>query len=153
MGLPDKKAGVQEMDEESAFKELLKLQHHELDDLNARQAFSIIKMNEGDTVMPTPYRCYREAPDDINVYTDGSWLLPLKQFLGLGGAGVWWPKRVISTPSEGSDCHKIPLSSAEAEIAQYRQHSGGAMSFGALASLCGEVIDKPHATLMLKKTI
>ncbi len=58
--------------------------------------------------MAMPYKCSLAAPETINVFTDGSWLLPLTQFLGLGGAGVWWPARQLQ---------KRPLSHAELDLA------------------------------------
>ena len=86
------------------------------DGLNARQTFRAIKydINEDSNVIPEP--CNEPAPPDINVYTDGSWLNPLKQYLGLGGAGVWWPKRL-------TEHH--PISSAEDEIAYAIPMDGG----------------------------
>ena len=51
--------------------------------------------------MQLPHECSLPAPEDINVFTDGSWLYPLKQFLGMGGAGVWWPGRVLQTHIDG----------------------------------------------------
>ena len=56
---------------------------------NAGQVFQILKQAGDEPIMPTPDYCHVSAPDQINVYTDGSWLFPLKKFLGLGGAGVW----------------------------------------------------------------
>ena len=52
---------------------------------NARQSFEAIKVAKGEPHLPLPYKCRRTPPDNINVYTDGSWTNPLKQFLGLGG--------------------------------------------------------------------
>ena len=40
--------------------------------LNARQTFQFLKQSGGDTLLITPPACWLEAPDDINVYTDGS---------------------------------------------------------------------------------
>ncbi len=60
---------------------------------NARQCFEAVKAAKDKPHLPMPYRCRLDAPPDINVYTDGSWIHPLKQFLGIGGAGVWWPGR------------------------------------------------------------
>ena len=57
--------------------------------------------------MPFPRSCVEHAPESINVYSDGSWLFPLRQFLGLGGAAVVWPRRDLQTQ---------PLSQAEIEL-------------------------------------
>ena len=64
--------------------------------------------------MPTPHRCVFRAPEEINVYTDGSWVHPLKQYLGIGGAGVWWPGRSLTRSETG--LNYIPLSSGECEM-------------------------------------
>ena len=90
---------------------------------NARQAFLISKTDVNDTIMPLPVKCHRRAPDDINVYTDGSWVNTLKQYLGLGGAGVWWPKRSITRDEPGM--HWLPVSIGEAMLAHHEQESEG----------------------------
>ena len=59
----------------------------------ARQVFAALKGNANQPIMPIPVRCTLPAPDAINVYTDGSWQFPLRQYFALGGAGVWWPSR------------------------------------------------------------
>ncbi len=46
---------------------------------NARVVFQNIKGDLPEAFLATPWRCYVDAPDTINVYTDGSWLNPLKQ--------------------------------------------------------------------------
>ena len=68
-----------------------------------------------------PYKCHLPAPKDINVYTDGSWIHPLKQFLGMGGAGVWWPNRNPDI--------RHRLSTSEQELAYYQVLEGGVMLF------------------------
>ncbi len=83
-----------------------------VEQVNARQAFEAIKANKEPPHMPLPYQCQRQAPEDINVYTDGSWIHPLRQFLGIGGAGVWWPGRNPAV------CHR--LSQAEEDLAYHR---------------------------------
>ena len=56
----------------------------------AKLVFQHIK-NAGQTAphMPLPCNCSRPPPNKANVYSDGSWKIPTKRFLGLGGAGVW----------------------------------------------------------------
>ena len=76
-----------------------------------------------------PYRCHRAPPVDINVYSDGSWIYPLKQFLGMLGAGVWWPNR--------DPAKKHRLSQAERELAYHRQYHDGAMLFTPIGGFGG----------------
>ena len=59
--------------------------------MNARQAFSVFSTKPGISIMPLPKWCDTDAPVEINVYTDGSWVIPQKKFLACGGAGVLWP--------------------------------------------------------------
>ncbi len=66
---------------------------------------------------------------DINVYTDGSWINPLEQYLGLGGAGVWWPNR--------HPTHYHRLSQAECELAHYQAMKGGLMLYTPLGGYSG----------------
>ncbi len=76
-----------------------------------------------------PYRCRRPAPADINVYTDGSWVNPLQQYLGLGGAGVWWPGR---DPNEYQR-----LSPGEKEISHWRVYPDGLMLYTPIGGYSG----------------
>ncbi len=76
-----------------------------------------------------PYRCHRAPPADINVYTDGSWVYPLKQFLGVGGAGIWWPNR------DPAKEHR--LSNAEKELAYHKQYQDGAMLYTPIGGFGG----------------
>ncbi len=82
---------------------------------------SVFKNSRSPPHLALPYRCTLHAPREINVYTDGSWVHPLKQFLGLGGAGVWWPGRNPSIQ------HR--LSQAETDLAYYKQFPEGTMLF------------------------
>ena len=91
--------------------------------LSARQAFQLLKQGDGDTVMPTPHHCRSTAPIEINVFTDGSWLHPLKQYLGLGGAGIWWPKRKLEKGDLDTTCQ--PLSIAEESMAHVQSCEEG----------------------------
>ena len=106
-------------------------------EINARQAFGKFKHEQAaDATMPMPYRCTANAPDQINVYTDGSWLFPLKQFLGLGGAGVWWPKRTIDREEE-LDNKYLPLSDAEKELALHEQGQDGLRVYTEIGGYAG----------------
>ena len=86
--------------------------------------------------MPMPCKCELNAPDQINVYTDGSWLFPLKQFLGLGGAGVWWPKRTIIR-NEALDNTYHPLSDAEDDLAYCEQGEDGLRIYTKIGGYAG----------------
>ncbi len=84
---------------------------------NARQAFTNAKNNKQPPHFALPHKCYARAPNEINVYSDGSWLFPLNQYLGLGGAGVWWPGRNINISHRPSP--------AERELGYHTQHEEG----------------------------
>ena len=43
--------------------------------------------------MPVPERTDEDAPEDTNVYSDGSLLNPRVQHYAVGGAGIWHPGR------------------------------------------------------------
>ena len=96
--------------------------------LNARQTFMLLKENKQTPHIPMPYRCKLHAPQEINVFTDGSWLFPLKQFLGLGGAGVWWPGRKL---------RGHPLSEPEIELAYVTEHDRGIRLFTRIGGFAG----------------
>ncbi len=96
---------------------------------NARQCFQQIKANKQPPHLALPYRCHRPAPADINVYTDGSWINPLQQYLGLGGAGVWWPGRNPSVQ------HR--LSQAERDLAHCKQYPSGLMLYAPIGGFSG----------------
>ena len=68
------------------------------------------------------------APEEINVYTDGALKNPLHHFWGLGGFGVWWPKRDPATS---------PLSTAEHQYAATIILNGGIELCGTLTGHCG----------------
>jgi hypothetical protein len=97
--------------------------------VNARQAFRVIKASKDPPHLALPYRCHVKAPDDINVYTDGSWIIPLQQYLGLGGAGVWWPGRDPAV--------YLRLSTAEKELAYCSQEHGGLMLYTPIGGYSG----------------
>ena len=89
------------------------------DSSNARMLFTTIKGSNGPAHMPVPFRCTRPAPQDINVYTDGSVTEPTHAEYALAGAGIWWPVRNLTT----SPLHPNELQSTE-HICK-----GGAYSF------------------------
>ena len=116
---------------------LSSLKHGQGVHANARNCFMLLKDDEGEQSYATPWKCLVDAPQNINVYTDGSWLNPLKQFLGLGGAGVWWPNRCIGDKSSCPLAYRKPVSSAEGELAHYRQLDGGLQLFTKLGGFGG----------------
>ena len=75
--------------------------------------------------MPTQPRCVLKAPESINVYTDGSWKYPLKQYLGIGGAGVWWPGRSLTKSDDVNGLKYIPMSSGEYDMALSQSSAEG----------------------------
>ena len=95
------------------------------DTLNARQTFQLAKADQAPTVLPLPKKQENPAPEKINAYTDGSWINPLRQFLGLGGAGVFWPGR------------KELLSDAEEQMAYAEDHHSGLKLYTALGGFGG----------------
>ena len=97
-------------------------------DSNSRQAFSKLKRANQGPHMPLPRPCQMNAPEEINVYTDGSWIFPLKQFLGLGGAGIWWPARNLVD---------VPLSTAEEELAHGDCNAEGVRLFTSIGGFGG----------------
>ena len=106
------------------------------DHLNARQAFTLIKQNKADFVVPIPHKCNAAAPEEINVYSDGSWLHPTKVFLGLGGAGVWWPNRSLERNIDGSKFH--PLSQEEGALAAAQQFPEGLRLYTGVGGFSGQ---------------
>ena len=106
-------------------------------EVNARQGFHKLKQCKGESSMALPMKCVLQAPEQINVYTDGSWLFPLKQFLGLGGAGIWWPGRTIHRDDVGK---YIPLSTAEEEMTLLHQNHEGLRLFTKIGGFSGSSI-------------
>jgi ribonuclease HI len=96
---------------------------------SARKCFTGLKGPSSPADMPTPVRCIHLAPLCINVFTDGSWLHPLRQFLGLGGAGVWWPDRTVEQAEISGNAYFCSLSEVEFEMAHTRQTSSGLQLF------------------------
>ena len=94
----------------------------------ARQNFRLAKANSAPPQFTMPAACAQNPPERPNVYSDGSWLFPLEQFLGLGGAGTFWPARTL----EGQ-----PPSTAEMELGYVKQDARGLMMFTALGGFGG----------------
>ena len=95
---------------------------------NARQAFMSLKQNLESPHVVLPYHCVFDAPEQINVYTDGSWINPRKFHFALGGAGVWWPNRTLRS---------LPLSTAEKELTHQQFSSRGIRLCAAIGGFSG----------------
>jgi len=97
-----------------------------------------LKAGKQQVVMPTPYRCTRRLPQEVNVFTDGSWLNSCNRHFALGGSGVWWPARAIARKDLNDKCKYInPLSPAELEIGHYRQEADGVSIFTSIGGYSG----------------
>ena len=84
--------------------------------LNARQAFCKARgsISKGHLTPPNP--CQGKPPDEVNVYSDGSYQFSRRPTFGLGAAGAWWPSRTLE---------ETCLSEAEFEIAMQEQQEKG----------------------------
>jgi ribonuclease HI len=105
--------------------------------VSARRCFSALKHCDDEVIMPVPWKCYVVAPSIPNVYTDGSWLFPLKQYLGLGGAGVWWPQRCSSRDDKPGCTTFNPLSDSELSISHFQQKEDGLQLFTSIGGFGG----------------
>jgi ribonuclease HI len=96
---------------------------------NPRQIFQQLKGNSMKAEEFTKISwCEAEPPDDINVYSDGSFKNPRRPIYSLAGAGIWWPNRKLEND---------PLSRSETEMSLERQESGGAALRAWLAGFGG----------------
>jgi len=104
----------------------------------AKDTFLKLKGGYKQPFIPKPPKCSAKAPADINVYTDGSWLNPLLQYLGLGGAGVWWPGRALGANNLTGLCaNNIPPSDPELEMATLTQRCTGVQVYTPLGGFAG----------------
>ena len=63
---------------------------------------------------------------------------PTKKYLGLGGAGVWWPNRQLNhIIHQTDDQYKLGISQAEHEIAHHRQETDGLRLFTKIGGYAG----------------
>ena len=115
------------------------LQNREIPkELNARQIFAKLKeCTYNNTSKERPWKCSATAPEEINVYTDGSLLHNKKHFVSIGGAGVWWPKRHIYTCELPEGHYKKGISDGEDEIAEWLQIDEGLMLYSKLGGYGG----------------
>ena len=106
--------------------------------LNAHKVCAALKNDIGKVIMPTPYRCTRKVPPEVNAYSDGSWLNGTNRHYSFGGAGIWWPGRAIK--KEDADKYglrHIPLSPAEEELALYEQEPKGVSLYASIGGFSG----------------
>ena len=97
-------------------------------------AWCIVYAYAIETSMPMPYRCTADVPEQVNVYSDGSWLHPDKAFLSYGGAGVWWPGRTIEWHDH---LKRTPLSDAEHELTYHEHGEDGFALYISIGGLTG----------------
>ena len=109
LGAPNPKRRKYNEAKEAILQDILDEKGIQKQDVNARQAFRILMQESNPISMPMPYRCTVNAPEEPNVYSDGSWLHPTKPFLSFGGAGVWWPDGTIKMMRIFIDCHSAKL--------------------------------------------
>ena len=111
----------------------------EVNKVMARQTFNTIKGQIKGADLITPNKCFVEAPEDINVYTDGSWINPMKQYLGLGGAGIWWPGRTTTHQMMQNARYwkLLPISSAEQQMCYWEQHEHGVALYTKVGGFTG----------------
>ena len=110
---------------EYEIKEML-IQNNIDEKCNARQAIMQLKHGEDEGELTSlPYKCSRQPPTEPNVYSDGSWIIPTKRFLSLGGAGIWWPGRTINKNDANDGMYYMPLSDGEVEIGDWKQEPLG----------------------------
>ncbi len=65
--------------------------------MNSRQFIGIFRGHFSAPVFSEPLDfCTDGYPSDINVLSDGSLNNPAHHFFGFGGAGVWWPSRILT---------------------------------------------------------
>ena len=107
--------------------------------MNARQLFQCFKGEHVVCELTPPIPCDELAPNEINVYTDGSLHDPESNIYSLGGAGAWWPHRQVQADGPVSSAENDPaderhpdhlryvedLAEAEAEIAEVDQQQDG----------------------------
>lgn len=107
---------------------------------SARECFASLKGElTGEQAIALPWRCTVGAPARINVYSDGSWLQPRFKFLGLGGAGVWWPNRQTSVGGvKDSKAYCQKVSEAEFDLAHFRQRDEGLQLFTKIGGYSGQ---------------
>ena len=118
----------------------LESQGYERCDMKDRAQHVCHKLKAGKQLvsMPTPYRCTRMLPQEVNVFTDGSWLNGRNRHFALGGSGVWWPGRAINRSHLNNNCTYVnPLSPAELEIGYFRQEADGVSIFTSIGGYSG----------------
>ena len=84
-------------------------------DMNSRQFIDFFRGTFSAPEFSTPLAaCPDKYPSAINVYPDGSFKNPAHPLFGFGGAGVWWPGRLLTIQpqsvheTEAVGCHHDP---------------------------------------------
>jgi hypothetical protein len=113
MGLPkDKKEWVRKDCQNEEAESLYKSKGIRSEHLNARQVFSKVRGKIPTQELKKPNPCNEQPPEEINVFSDGSFRNPRKQAWSLSAAGVWWPGRRMDEED---------LTEAEDELAMQEQ--------------------------------
>ncbi len=81
--------------------------------LNARQIFTKIRSSKTREKLTLPRVCEEKAPDEINVYSDGSFRYGKRPVFGLGAAGVWWPKRSLQAQAMATGEYELGIEKQE----------------------------------------
>ena len=76
----------------------------------ARQTLNTIKTHIKGADLLTPSKCFVDAPESINVYTDGSWINPMEELAHGGQAGLP-PLNKCRMLITGNYCRLVALSS------------------------------------------
>jgi len=103
------------------------------------------KVDEGGKEkLPMPRRQAGKAPEDINVYTDGSLQNPTSRHWQVGGMGIYWPDRKFT---------EHPLEEHEAKYTDSEQQQHGAAMCGVFTALRGSSTRCEIATAIIAMLI
>ena len=84
--------------------------------ITAREIIQMHIHNNDYRSIPTPERTDQEAPEKINVFSDGSVKNPHVAYWMTGGIGVYWPERSLED---------IPLTDTETQFMRHRINEKG----------------------------
>ena len=92
---------------------------------NARQIVAVARREYRGGVEPVfPGQIEETAPDEPNVYTDGSYTSPVEHMWALGGFGIWWPKKDGVHQQQHTDERILHTGYKEHGIMQYNNIEG-----------------------------
>ena len=84
-----------------------------LADLTAKQVAAHFKGSFDVPNMEDPEKCEATPPAEANCFSDGGFLNPHEVSFGLGGAGLWWPERNLTTqplhPNETNSTKQLAM--------------------------------------------